>query len=365
MQDGTSNMILLKEKQTFFQYLANIMHDSKSDSIDVMNNQHLEKDNLPPFLGGLVGYFGYEMKSETMNYSEKQKPFETKSAETIPDSCFMFTDRTIIFDHLESKVFLAALVNLDSPSASQDGKMQRQWMDKAEAELLGCVNCQPNAIPMDTPVKKIPQVKLTHEKDEYINMIKDSISKISLGETYEVCLTTQLTAHLKPDHPHPFELYKHLRHRNPAPYAAYISFNEELFIASSSPERFLRVEKERKITMKPIKGTAKRATKLNFGIHSTEGDLEQENARLREELSSSEKNRSENLMIVDLIRNDLNQISALDSVHVPSLMVVESYATVHQLVSTVASTLRPELSPVDAIMRSFPPGILSLIVSIF
>jgi para-aminobenzoate synthetase len=149
-------------------------------------------------------------------------------------------------------------------------------------------------------------------------------------------------------------MYKHLRKRNPAPYAAYLSFDNNLVLTSSSPERFLRIVENGLITMKPIKGTLQRATAANF--HGSQEDIDEENQRRMKELAIGEKNRSENLMIVDLIRNDLNQISLPNSVHVPHLMVVESYATVHQLVSTVASTIRPELTAVDAVMRSFPPG---------
>jgi para-aminobenzoate synthetase len=279
--------------------------------------------------------------------------FEINSVENVPDSSFLFTDRVIAFDHEEQKMYIVALA--DTAREVPTRKIQQNWINSTlmELEKLAKVSTFRKKS-ADLTVKKIPEVKLSHSRDEYVEMIQESLSKIKEGETYEVCLTTQLKAKLSHPHPHPLEMYKHLRSRNPAPYAAYLSFDENLVVTSSSPERFLRIEHGGLITMKPIKGTLKRASAANF--KGNEEDIDFENQRRMTELSKGEKNRSENLMIVDLIRNDLNQISLPNSVHVPRLMVVESYATVHQLVSTVASTIRPDLTAIDAVMRSFPPG---------
>ncbi|KAJ3305847.1 hypothetical protein HDV03_000956 [Kappamyces sp. JEL0829] len=343
----------LGSKQTFFEYLSQIMHDSQCQSVESINQLPLPAE-LPPFLGGLVGVFGYEMKSETLSCSSAQKTFSTSSAGAVPDSSFLFTDRTIVFDHQCSKIYLVTLVDF-AKHHSGIRKIQNAWMDETTAaleKLAGCASSSSGT--REAAVKRINQLKLSHDKLEYVDMIEQSLAKIRDGETYEVCLTTQLTARIARPHPHPLEMYKHLRSRNPAPYAAYMSFGENLIVSSSSPERFLRIEGKGVITMKPIKGTVKVANRTNF--KGTDEEIAKENAVRRRELAESEKNRSENLMIVDLIRNDLNQISLPNSVHVPALMAVESYATVHQLVTTVASTLRPELTAVDAIMRSFPPG---------
>lgn len=350
--------LLENNDSNFFEYLAHLMDSSHCDSIEFYPGQVPSGDALdvPPFMGGLVGYIGYEMKSETLALGKNQEEFRTKSnSATTPDSSFLFTDRTVVFDHEHSKMYLVALVQVENGIINGPcRKLQSSWLNET-SDLLKEIQSGASASQQhQVPVKKIPQLKLAHSESEYMDMIRSSVDMIREGDTYEVCLTTQLQAILKRGHPHPFELYKHLRHRNPAPYAAYLALGDGLFVASSSPERFLRVDKDRTITMKPIKGTLKRANQSNF--KGSREDIALENEKRCLELASSEKNRSENLMIVDLIRNDLNQISALDSVHVPALMVVESYATVHQLVTTVASTLRPELSPVDAVMRSFPPG---------
>ncbi len=346
----SKDCIQLNKETNFFAYLSQLMHDSRCSSIEMANQTPLPEE-MPPFLGGLVGVFGYEMKSETLSSNGKRE-FHTKSAEVIPDSSFLFTDRTIVFDHLSSKIYLVTLVDFFRHHSM---KTQNSWMEETNEVLEKLRDtASRSGADLDVAVKKITQLKLSHDKDDYIGMIKESVSKIREGETYEVCLTTQLTAKIRQPHPHPYELYKHLRSRNAAPYAAYISFGNDLVITSSSPERFLKIEDNGLITMKPIKGTVKVASKSNFP--GSEDEIIRENEKRRIELAASEKNRSENLMIVDLIRNDLNQISIPNSVNVPALMVVESYATVHQLVTTVASVLRPELTAVDAIMRSFPPG---------
>lgn len=338
------------------------MHDSFLDPRNIeMDNNLTVPHNLPPFLGGLVGFIGYEMKSETLSCSSGQHRFKTLSMESIPDSSFLFADRTIVFDHQESKIYLIALVD-HAGDLESNGLIQTNWIQETAASLKPLVSLKSTSpYNPDIPIKKISQIKLTHSNEVYVGMIKKSIAKIEQGETYEVCLTTQLKAQIALPHPRPYEMYKHLRHRNPAPYAAYLSLGKDLVITSSSPERFLRIANGGSMTMKPIKGTLKTASSSNF--KGTPEEIHIENEKRKLELETSEKNRSENLMIVDLIRNDLNQISLPNSVHVPALMVVETYATVHQLVSTVAAILKPELTAVDAVMRSFPPGyLISLII---
>ncbi|KAK9861389.1 hypothetical protein WJX84_000779 [Apatococcus fuscideae] len=163
------------------------------------------------------------------------------------------------------------------------------------------------------------------------------------GESYEVCLTTALARCPAPD---ARILYPVLRALNPAPYAAWLSFGAQgPQICCSSPERFLKAGQDGWLEARPIKGTAKR--------HADDPEADQAAAQA---LVSSEKDRAENLMIVDLMRNDLGRVCQVGSVHVPGLMELESYATVHQLVSTVRGLRRPDASIADCLRATFPGG---------
>ena len=155
-----------------------------------------------------------------------------------------------------------------------------------------------------------------------------------------MCLTDQIHTDAEPD---PWTLYRGLRRSNPAPFAAYLKLGE-LAVVSSSPERFLSVDRERKVMARPIKGTAPRSH-----------DPEQDEAT-RRELSEDEKTFAEHLMIVDLLRNDLGRVCEVDTVRVPELMVIEQYTTVHQMISNVVGTLEPGRSAIDAVRACFPGG---------
>nr|KAJ3419293.1 hypothetical protein HK105_007124 [Polyrhizophydium stewartii] len=355
----------LDRHDTMFAHLSQIMIDASVPRERVVMDPR--GASLPvefPFLGGLVGFFGYEMKAESMRWHTAERDamnaFQTESAGTTPDAAFIFADRVVVFDHLAGHIYLVALT--DTNDAHLD-RCQRDWIERTAQAIseMAAVPVEPSpALAPPTAAQaakanpKSGWMTLAHDRPAYLHNIQESLSKINQGETYEVCLTTQLSRNLGASHRHPLELYQHLRRRNPAPYGGFLSFGGGLFIASSSPERFLRLETDGWLSMKPIKGTLPRATAHNFP--GSPEERQREDDRRKKALATSEKDRSENLMIVDLIRNDLNQISEARSVHVPHLMVVESYATVHQLVSTVKGKLRPELTAVDAVMRTFPPG---------
>ena len=168
--------------------------------------------------------------------------------------------------------------------------------------------------------------------------------RLHAGDSYEVNLTHRETVRCTDD---PAEVYLRLRALNAAPYAGFLQHDVDGargWLLSSSPERFALVDDERRISTKPIKGTTPR------------GDTAEADEQARTRLATDPKYRAENLMIVDLLRNDLSMVCEPGSVRVPGLMAVESYATVHQLVSTVTGRLRHDVTTLDALRAIFPPG---------
>jgi len=178
------------------------------------------------------------------------------------------------------------------------------------------------------------------EQDEYIDRIRRCQAWIREGQAYQLCLTNRID--LETDFS-ALDYYEKLRDLNPAPYSAYLRFGD-LEIACSSPECFLRITPDGRVESRPIKGTLPR------------GATPQEDERLQHTLQSNPRFRAENLMIADLVRNDLGRIARPASVSVPGLMEVESYATVHQLVTTVAAELRPGVTAIDCLRAAFPGG---------
>jgi para-aminobenzoate synthetase len=188
--------------------------------------------------------------------------------------------------------------------------------------------------------RQSPDFQLSRSHQRYLEDIRRCKQYLHDGETYEVCLTNKLRTESAVE---PLPLYRLLRRINPAPFAALLRCGE-LSVLSSSPERFLSIGRDRWVEAKPIKGTAPR------------GSTPEEDRRLSAGLRTSEKNRAENLMITDLLRNDLGTVCEIGTVHVPHLMEIESYETVHQLVSTVRGRLRDGVGAADCVRACFPGG---------
>jgi para-aminobenzoate synthetase len=275
------------------------------------------------FTCGFAGYLGYELKAELGG--------ELVHRSGLPDAALLLCDRLIAFDHAEQRVHLLALADAEGAALAD------AWLATTERELEGLAGRPPPALPSHTaPLSFVAR----EGRDAYVANIAACKHEIFEGETYEICLTTELRSDGAID---PLAAYRALRARNPAPHAALLRLGE-VSVLSSSPERFLRVDRERIVESKPIKGTAARA------VHPAE------DAYRGAALAADEKSRAENLMIVDLVRNDLGRVCALGSVDVPALMAIESYATVHQLVTTVRGRLRDDATAVDCVRAAFPGG---------
>lgn len=276
---------------------------------------------------GYVGYLGYELKSETGG--------SVRHRSSVPDAAMIFVDRAVLFDHAVGDCYLLCL-GPGSPSAEVT-----TWLDTMSARLGSLLSVSAPEIRLTPPPSDVlSHVDLRHDRDAYLARVAHCLREIEDGESYEVCLTNTASVPAQID---PVTTYLHLRRISPVPYGALLSFGR-LAVLSASPERFLSIDAENGVESKPIKGTRPRGTTPDV------------DEWLRRDLAGHEKDHAENLMIVDLVRNDLNVTCEVGSVHVPKLFDIETYAQVHQLVSTIRGTLRPDTTSVDCVRAAFPGG---------
>lgn len=282
-------------------------------------------DGIPSFAfrGGYVGYMTYETKAI---FGASTPHTNTNH---IPDALWMRVDHFVAFDHLTNAIWLMAL--------EEGGETALVWLDVTE-KRIHAINC--TASPLVSLGKKSLTIDLNHSYPDYLEAIARCKQYIANGESYEICLTELFSFQCKLD---PLMLYRYMRRGNPAPFGAFLRSGDDC-ILSTSPERFLQVDGSGVIQAKPIKGTCRR---------DGDPEVDRNNAM---QLALSEKEQAENLMIVDLMRNDLSRVAVPGSVTVSKLMDIESYKTVHQMVSTVEANLRKECCLIDLLKAVFPGG---------
>jgi len=276
-----------------------------------------------PFTGGWVGYLGYELKAELGAAPAHPSP--------LPDAQLLRVSRLVAYDHRDDE---AHVICLCEPGARAQGA---EFADHLARRL----RLLP-AAPLPRPPRPGARTTFTlaRSPEDYLEDIVACQAYLRAGESYEICLTNELRG---PPAPDALGLYRVLRAINPAPFAAFLRL-DGVEVLSSSPERFLSVDRDGAVEAKPIKGTAAR------------GATPQEDRDAAEALRRAAKDRAENLMIVDVLRNDLGRVAEVGSVEVPTLMGVETYETVHQLVSTVRAHLRPGATILDCLRTAFPGG---------
>ena len=284
--------------------------------------------------GGYVGYFGYEARAAMgLEHGYPVPGYLPAHEAPTPDSLWLPAVRYLVHEHARPGRAARSWLVGDEP-----------WCEAAERLLSAAGECASEGTPVNTPELTEPLLFPAPAAEAYMDSVRASQHEIYEGNSYEVCLTAQTNARIPNPSPELFfELYRRQRAHNSAPYAAYLRCGD-FSVLSSSPERFLCVDTHRNAQTKPIKGTVPR------------GATPEEDAAAAAWLRTDEKTRAENLMIVDLLRNDLSLVSEPHTVRVPVLMGVESYSTVHQLVSTVSSRLREGISAVTAARACFPGG---------
>jgi para-aminobenzoate synthetase len=365
------------------------------------------------FHGGYVGYLGYEVWHDTLSSSGVNKNKEIKKSSSdpyVPTAAFLFADRSLVYDHWRDEWYLIGVTETSDASPRSKENLV-EWMRDTSDKLLSISSYREDDIPKGECTGKGTDPLFFHlkrSKNEYSVDISMCHEKIRQGESYELCLTNQLKTNVsfRSDSRQclsssPFGLYKILRENNPAPFSSFMKFNSptlgnqddnclqksSVSICWSSPERFLAIKREEIsahnnnikryrehgwefrppfvskqrrggvnfiVESKPIKGTKPRF--INANKHFNDEMTVTKDRDIANDLQRSTKNRAENLMIVDLLRNDLSRVCEAGSVHVPKLMAIESFATVHQMVSTIRGNVDQACSAIDVIAACFPGG---------
>ncbi len=299
----------------------------------LLETYRLDTTPVPvPFLGGAIGYFSYDL----CHFIERL-PSTTKDDLNFQESYFAFYDTILAFDNLEKKTYI---VSTGFPELHEDerAKRARRRLDEMKKKL----SSPPARYSKDSPrvepgIEAVLKSNFTHE--DYLKAIEKAREYIIAGDIFQVNISQRFETELTVS---PYELYQRLRIINPAPFSAYLNF-DGITVISASPERFLRVDGDQ-VETRPIKGTRPR------------GEDSEHDARLVQELLNSIKDKAENVMIVDLERNDLGRVCQYGSVIVNELAILETFPTVFHLTSTVVGKLKPGISCIDLLKATFPGG---------
>jgi para-aminobenzoate synthetase component 1 len=291
---------------------------------------------LPPFQGGVAGYIGYDYGSVL-----ERVPSTRFDDLALPDVVLGRYDWVIAWDHHAGagwlisrggperrRMVLDRLVSAEPRTARRAAPDAEPWARGASAPAYAA----------DAATGIGLRSTFTHRG--YLDAVAKVREYIVAGDIFQANLSQRFQAPLREP---PFELYRRLRRRNPAPFAAYLAF-DAVTVLSASPERFLRLDPDGRVETRPIKGTRPRGL----------GPMH--DAALGRALAESVKDRAENVMIVDLLRNDLSRVCRPGTVRVPELFALEQHPTVHHLVSTVLGELEPGADAVDLVRAAFPGG---------
>ena len=291
----------------------------------LQENQQNNPD-LPPFQGGIAGYFSYDLVREIEYLPSTKLP-------TVPNYHLGLYNQVFAFDHVNKK-FYVSVCHVKEYNCNYNAQL---------VELINIYHQARNTV-IHNDISKLDKFHMSSNlnQQQYTNSVQKAIDYIRDGDIFEVNLSQCFSGKINHEYP-VWQLYNKLRKINPAPFACYINF-DNIKILSTSPERFINISTDRQIEACPIKGTIRRSRDMI------------EDSELAKELFNSEKNKAENIMIVDLMRNDLSKICTCDSVNVTSLCEIETFTNVHHLVSRITGTLKPNIHSIDVINATFPGG---------
>ena len=301
---------------------------------ELLDRHNLDPGGAPtPLVGGAVGYLSYDLCHFIENV-----PSKAIDDLQLPECCLGFYDVVITFDRLQQKTYIASG---GFPEQDEGRRLlrARERLEQVKARIADTRPRLPDqcAPPPGNPVGAMPQSNFTHR--EYLRAVETVREYIISGEIYQVNLSQRFEGRLTT---HPYDLYQRLRTINPAPFAAYLNL-DDVTVISASPERFLKLD-GRRVETRPMKGTRPRGRSVS------------EDAALAAELQDSIKDRAENVMIVDLERNDLGKVCHVGTVNVSELCTLEEYATVFQLTSCVQGRLASGRDRIDLLEACFPGG---------
>jgi anthranilate synthase component 1 len=289
---------------------------------------------LPPFTGGAVGYFGYDM---------------VRTIEDIPDSglddigaddaVLAFYKTILAFDHLRHQIHIISNLLVDESKESLEKQYEQATQEISRIEALLRT---PLEIPQSTPNRDEIQVRSNFEKSDYLKAVTTAKEHIAAGDIFQVVLSQRFEVDLKTP---PFEIYRALRIVNPSPYMYFLKMPDAT-IVGSSPEMLVKIQ-GREAHYRPIAGTRPR------GANDSEDEM------LGQELAADEKERAEHIMLVDLGRNDLGRVCKYGTVRVEDLMFIERYSHVMHLVSALRGELPDGVDRLDTMMACFPAGTVS------
>jgi anthranilate synthase component 1 len=290
-------------------------------------------DGLPPFTGGAVGLFGYDLVRTV-------EPLGDPNPDSVglPDLAMMLTDTLVVFDHLDRRTTILANVDLTTGDTDAAFDAAAEEIRRVRRVLAGPLPEQPVAERSTEPLAW----SSNHTREQYEDTIRSIVEYIFAGDAFQIVASQRWSAPLPVE---PFSVYRGLRAVNPSPYMYFLDFGD-FQIAGASPEPLLRVIGDRVETY-PVAGTRRRTGNPA------------DDAELAADLLADEKERAEHIMLVDLARNDLGRVSQYGSVRVDELMKIDTFSHLLHISSLVSGTLREDVRSIDALRSTLPAGTLS------